>query len=120
MASGTKKRRGPRMSTGGEEGDWDEASAVDEQLATLVAGAVPAILDGQVQGQEDDTEKVQAVQQAVLAANAAQDHAKRAWTQARQLMNEVNRNRGYFPVGLRRTTGKDGRKRTRRQEQGQE
>ena len=56
----------------------------------------PAILDGQVHGRDDETDGGQSLQQAVVAANAAEDASRRTWTRAGQLMNEVYRNRGYY------------------------
>ena len=55
-------------------------------------------------------------------ANAAADMSRRSWTQARQLMKDVHRSRGYFPVskcnsmdvdqGKGKSRGKKGRFRT--------
>ena len=58
----------------------------------------PAQLDQTVETQEGDTSKLETVQGAVAAANAAADMSRRTWTQARQLMKDVHRSRGYFPV----------------------
>ena len=46
----------------------------------------------------EDTSKLETVQEAVAAANAAADMSRRTWTHARQLMKDVHRSRGYFPV----------------------
>ena len=58
----------------------------------------PALLDQTVETQEGDTSKLETVQEAVAAANAAADMSRRTWTQARQLMKDEHRSRGYFPV----------------------
>ena len=55
-------------------------------------------MDQTVETQEGDTSKLETVQEAVAAANAAADMRRRTWTQARQLMKDVRRSRGYFPV----------------------
>ena len=62
------------------------------------------------------------VQEALAAANAAADMSRRTWTRARQLMKDVHRSRGYFPVsegnsmdvdqGKGKSRGKKGRFRT--------
>ena len=41
---------------------------------------------------------MQSLQQAVVAAVAAEDASRRTWTPARPLMNEVDRNGGYYPT----------------------
>ena len=58
----------------------------------------PALLDQTVETHEGDTSKLETVQEAVAAANAAADMSRRTWTQARQLMKDVHRSRAYFPV----------------------
>ena len=58
----------------------------------------PALLDQTVETQEGDTSKLETVQEAVAAANAAADMRRRTWTRARQLMKDVHRSRGHFPV----------------------
>ena len=57
-----------------------------------------ALLDQTVETQEGDTSKLDIVQEAVAAANAAADMSRRTWTHARQLMKDVHRSRGYFPI----------------------
>ena len=59
---------------------------------------IPALLDQPFETQEEDTSKLETVQEAVAAANAAADMSRRTWTQARQLMKDVHRSRGYSPV----------------------
>ena len=56
------------------------------------------MLDLTVETQEGDTSKLETVQEAVAAANAAADMSRRTWAQSRQLMKDVHRSRGYFPV----------------------
>ena len=47
---------------------------------------------------DDNTDAVQSLQQPVVAANAAEHASRRTWTHARRLMDEVYRNRGYYPT----------------------
>ena len=58
----------------------------------------PALLDQTVETQEGDTSKLETVQEALAAANAAADMSRRTWTQARQLMKDVHRTLGCFSV----------------------
>ena len=84
----------------------------------------PALLDQTVETQEGDTSKLETVQEAVAAANAAADMSRRTWTQARQPVKAVHRSRGYFPVskgnmmevdqGEGKSRGKKGRSRKRK------
>ena len=84
-----------------EETDWTEnyyeTSDYDNNDNTFSEHS-PALLDQPVETQEEDTSKLETVQEAVAAANAAADMSRRTWTQARQLMKDVHRSRGYFPV----------------------
>ena len=84
-----------------EETDWTEdfyeTDDYDPNDSTL-SDHYPALLDQTVETQEGDTSKLETVQEAVAAANAAADMSRRTWTQGRQLMKDVHRSRGYFPV----------------------
>ena len=84
-----------------EETDWTEnyyeTSDYDNNDNTFSEHS-PALLDIPVETQEEDTSKLETVQEAVAAANAAADMSRRTWTQARQLMKDVHRSRGHFPV----------------------
>ena len=63
------------------------------------------MLDQTVETQ-GDTSNFEIVQEAVAAANAVADMSRRTWTQARQLMKDVHRSRGYFPSGKSKGKGK--------------
>ena len=82
-----------------EETDWTEnyyeTSDYDNNDNTFSEHS-PALLDQPVETQEEDTSKLETLQEAVAAANAAADMSRRTWTQARQLMKDVHRSRGYF------------------------
>ena len=84
-----------------EETDWTEnyyeTSDYDNNDNTFSEHS-PALLDQPVKTQEEDTSKLETVQKAVAAANAAADMSRRTWTQARQLMKDVHRSCGCFPV----------------------
>ena len=84
-----------------EETDWTEdyykTDDYDPNDSTL-SDHYPALLDQTVETQEGDTSKLETVQEAVAAANAATDMGRRTWTRARQLTKDVRRSRGYFPV----------------------
>ena len=45
--------------------------------------------------------KLETVQEAVAAANAAADTRRKTWTQARQVMKDVHRSLGYLSVFLK-------------------
>ena len=77
--------------------NYHETSDYDDNDNTF-SEHTPALLDQPVETQEEDTSKLETVQEAVAAANAAADMSRRTWTQARQLMKDVHRSRGYFPV----------------------
>ena len=84
-----------------EETDWTEDSYETDDYDpndSTFSDHYPALLDQIVETQEGDTSKLETVQEAVAAANAAADMSRRTWTQARQLMKDVHRSRGYFPV----------------------
>ena len=74
-----------------EETDWTEnyyeTSDYDNNDSTLPKH-IPALLDQPVERQEEDTSKLETVQEAVAAANAVADMSRRTWTQARQLMKD--------------------------------
>ena len=82
--------------------DWTEnyyeTSDYDDNNDNTFSEHIPALLDQLVETQEEDTSKLETVQEAVAAANAAADMSRRTWTQARQLMKDVHRSRGYFLV----------------------
>ena len=84
-----------------EETDWTEdlyeTDDYDPNDGTF-SDHDPALLDQTVETQEGDTSKLETVQEAVAAANAAADMSRGTWTQARQLMKDVHRSSGYFPV----------------------
>ena len=84
-----------------EETDWTEnyygTSDYDNNDNTFSEHS-PTLLDQPVETEEEDTSKLETVQEAVAAANAAADMSRRTWTQARQLMKDVRRSRGHFPV----------------------
>ena len=84
-----------------EETDWTEdyceTDDYDPNDSTLF-DHYPALLDQTVETQEGDTSKLETVQGAVAAVNAAADMSRRAWTQARHFMKDVHRSRRYFPV----------------------
>ena len=84
-----------------EETDWTEdlheTDDYDPNDSTF-SDHYPTLLDQTVETQEGDTSKLETVQEAVAAANAAADLSRRTWTQARQLIEDVHRSRGYFPV----------------------
>ena len=84
-----------------EETDWTEdlfeTDDYDPNDSTF-SDHYPALLDQTVETQEGDTSKLETVQEAVVAANAAAGMSRRTWTQARQLMKDAHRSRGYFPV----------------------
>ena len=75
-----------------EETDWTENyyENYDNNDNTFSEHS-PALLDQPVETQEEDTSKLEIVQEAVAAANAAADMSRRTWTQARQLMKDVHR-----------------------------
>ena len=83
-----------------EETDWTEdlyeTDDYDPNDSTF-SDHYPALLDQTVETQ-GDTSKLETVQEAVAAANAAADMSRRTWTQARQLMKDVHRSRGCFLV----------------------
>ena len=83
-----KKRTGPRIST--------RLTIIIP--TTALSDRFPALLDQSVETKEGDTNKLETVQEAVAAANAAADMSRRTWTQARQLMKDLHRSRGNFPV----------------------
>ena len=105
----------PKKLTGPETSDYDNNDNTFSEHS-------PALLDQPVETQEEDTSKLETVQEAMAAANAAADMNRRTWTQARQLMKDVHRSRGYFPVskgnsmdvdqGKGMSRGKKGRFRT--------
>ena len=76
-----------------EETDWtedySETDDYDPNDSTL-SDHYPALPDQSVETQEGDTSKLETVQEAVAAANAAADMSRRTWTQARQLMKDVH------------------------------
>ena len=78
-----------------EETDWTDD--YDPNDSTF-SDHYPALLDQTVETQEGDTSKLETVREAVAAANAAADLSRQTCTQARQLMKDVHRSRGYFPV----------------------
>ena len=82
-----------------EETDWTEnyyeTSDYDNNDNTFSEHS-PAPLDQPVETQEEDTSKLETVQEAVAAANAAADMSRRTWTQARQLMKDVHRSSGQI------------------------
>ena len=71
--------------------DFYETDDYDPNDSTF-SDHFPALLEQPVETQEGDTSKLETVQEAVAAANAAADMS---WTQARQLMKDVHRSRGY-------------------------
>ena len=77
--------------------DFCETDDYDPKDSTF-SEHYPAHLDQTVETQEGDASKLETVQEAVAAANAAADMSRRTWTQARHLMKDVHRSRGYFPV----------------------
>ena len=75
-----------------EEPDWTENFyETDEYDAndSTFSEHIPALLDQPVETQEGDASKLETVQEAVAAANAAADMSRRTWTQARQPMKDV-------------------------------
>ena len=58
-----------------------------EFVEELLHNVTPAILDGQLQERDDKADAVQSLQQAVVAAIAAEDASRRTWTQARPFVN---------------------------------
>ena len=84
-----------------EEPDWNEnyyeTSDYDNNDSTF-SEHIPALLDQPVETREEDTSKLETLQEAMARANAAADMSRRTCTQARQLMKDVHRSRGYFPV----------------------
>ena len=79
--------------------DWNENCYETHDYGTTVdtfSEPIPALLDQPVETHEGDVNKLETVQEAVAAANAATDMSRRTWTQARQLMKDVHRSRGYF------------------------
>ena len=84
-----------------EETDWTEdlyeTDDYDPNDSTF-SDHYPALLGQIVDTQEGDTSKLETVQEAVAAANAAADTSRRTGTQARQLVKDVHRSRGFFPV----------------------
>ena len=91
-----------------EETDWTEdfyeTDDYDPNGSTF-SDHCPALLEQTVETQEGDTSKLETVQEAVAAASAAADMSRRTWTQARHLMKDVHRSRGYFPVSNRKHDG---------------
>ena len=91
-----------------EETDWTEdfyeTDDCDPNESTF-SDHYPTLLDQTVETQGGDTSKLETVQEAVAAANAAADMSRRTWTQARQLMKDVRRSRGYFPSLQRKHDG---------------
>ena len=84
-----------------EETDWTEDYYETDDYNPndrTFSDHYPALLDQIVETQEGDTSKLETVQEAVAAANAAADMSRRTWTQSRQLMKDVHRSRGNFPV----------------------
>ena len=105
-----------------EETDWTENFCeTDEYDAndSTFSEHIPALLDQPVETQDGDASKLETVQEAVAAANAAADMSRRTWTQARQLVKDVYRSRGNFSVskgnqmevdhGKSKSRGKKGR-----------
>ena len=86
-----------------EETDWTEEfhETDDYDPNDSVSDHYLSLLDQTVETQEGDTSKLETVHEAVAAANAAADMSRRTWTQARQLMKDVHRSRGYLPVSKR-------------------
>ena len=84
-----------------EETDWTEdfceTDDYDPNDSTF-SDHYPALLDQTAATQKGDTSKLETVHEAVAAANAAADMGRRTWTQASQLMKDVHRSRGCFPV----------------------
>ena len=76
-----------------EETDWNEnyyeTSDYDDNDNTFSEHNT-ALLDQPVETREEDTSKLETVQEALAAANAAADMSRRTWTQARQLMKDVH------------------------------
>ena len=113
MSTFPKKLTGPRLIT---------RPVTTTTTTTLSPNTVPRFWTNLFETQEEDTSKLEIVQEAVAAANAAADMSRRTWTQARQLMKDVHRSRGYFPVskgnsmdvdqGKGKSRGKKGRFRT--------
>ena len=64
----------------------------------LAHNVTPAILDGQLQERDDKADAVQSLQQAAVAAIAAEDASRRTWTQARPFVNQVCPKRGDYPT----------------------
>ena len=97
-----------------EETDWTEdyyeTDDYDPNDSTF-SDHCPALLDQTVETQEGDTSKLETVQEAVAAANATADMSRRTWTQARQLMKDVHRSRGYLPSLQRKQDGSGSRER---------
>ena len=58
-----------------------------EFVEELLHNVTPAILDGQLQERDDEADAMQSLQQAVVAAIAAEDASRRTWTQARPFVN---------------------------------
>ena len=85
----SKKQTGPRNSTRLDDYDPSDSTFSDHY---------PALLDEPVHTQEGDSSKLETVQEPAAATNAAADMSRRTWTQARQLMKDVHRSRGCFPV----------------------
>ena len=66
-------------------GSQPTKTEIPEELAHIVT---PAILDVPRQERHDDTDALQSLQQAVMAANAEKDASRRTRTQARYWMSE--------------------------------
>ena len=98
MSTFPKKLTGPKINN--ETSDYDNNDNTFSEHS-------PALLDQPVETQEEDTSKLETVQEAVAAANAAADMSRRTWTQALQLMKDVHRSRGYFPVSKRNSMDAD-------------
>ena len=83
-----------------EEADWNEnyyETSDYDNNDNAFSEHNTALLDQPVETREEDTNKLETVQAALAAANAAADMSRRTWTQARQLMKDVHRSRGHFP-----------------------
>ena len=81
--------------------DWNEDYNETDNSGTTdhtLSEPIPALLDDPVEIHEGHVNKLETVQEAVAAANPAADMSRRTWTQARQLMKDVHRSRGYFAV----------------------
>ena len=108
-----KKLTGPRIIT---------RPATTITTTTLSPNTVPHFWTNLSKRRKKTRANLRLFQEAVAAANAAADMSRRTWTQARQLMKDVHRSRGYFLVskgnsmdvdqGKGMSRGKKGRFRT--------